>query len=229
MMSPQSHFDEVAFGSGALIEAVKNVCEILAIVGGGWWAYYNYIRGRVYRPRLECAVTSAVRFVEDQPFLEIVAKVRNVGLSKVSIDQVGTVIQVQQAEVLSGVPGSLYQVQWHNPPASFEIFQDHKSIESKEPLEDPIVIQLPKVRVPVFRITLKVRSSGLMWAAATVADWPNDEVQEGAAMEASKRGIPAKVWDQKPTDPREVQEIQRQKEEQRRREEQERQKRKQEN
>jgi hypothetical protein len=54
------------FGSG--VETLKNIFEILAILVGAAWTYLNYIRGRIYKPRLECSVDAAIRKHSGTPF-----------------------------------------------------------------------------------------------------------------------------------------------------------------
>ncbi len=55
-----SQFDQIGFGVGAFIEVLKNVCEIAAITIGGIWTYFNFFKGRTYKPRLECEVDGSV-------------------------------------------------------------------------------------------------------------------------------------------------------------------------
>jgi hypothetical protein len=86
------------------VEIAKNTCEILAIFGGAAWTYLNYFRGRVYKPRLECSVEASPEKHSGHAFLRVVVRIRNIGLSRVSIQQEGTGILLVFREYAGSKP-----------------------------------------------------------------------------------------------------------------------------
>src|SRR5947209_20081286 len=90
--------DTVADPLTKWIGNLKHSAEIVAIIVGGIWAYFNYFRGRTYRPRLECNLTVKPITDRSKSFLDIVVHVKNVGLSRVKIQQEGTAVLVYKPQ-----------------------------------------------------------------------------------------------------------------------------------
>ena len=86
------------------VETVKNVCEILAILVGAAWTYLNYFRGRIYKPRLECSVEAVGEKHSGHSFLQIAVRIRNIGLSRVPIEQRGTALLVYAVTMQGQTP-----------------------------------------------------------------------------------------------------------------------------
>ncbi len=107
------------------VETAKNLCEIVAIFGGAAWTYLNYFRGRIYKPRLECSVEASVERRSGHSFLRVVVRIRNIGLSKVSIQQKGTGLLIDSAVMQGQAPLFPAEVRWKNL-AAFEVFSGNK-------------------------------------------------------------------------------------------------------
>jgi hypothetical protein len=163
-----SQFDQAAFGISAFVEVLKNVFEILAIATGAIWTYFNFFKGRTYRPRLECRADGSVETHSGRSLLKVVVKAKNVGLSKVSIEQRGTILQVYPAVTQSSTPASPCQIVWSDKPAVFDVFKDHAWVEPSEPVEDQILIELPDDKAPAYKLTLKVLSKNISWTARNI-------------------------------------------------------------
>ncbi len=163
-----SDFDQIGFGISAFVEVLKNVCEIVAIVVGAIWTYFNFFKGRTYRPRLECEVDGLMGTHSGRPLLKVVVKAKNVGLSKVLVEQKGTILQLCPAADQNTAPSWPCQIAWSNEPAVFDVFTDHKWIEPSEPIEDWVLIELPDDKVPAYKLTLKVLSNEISWTATNI-------------------------------------------------------------
>ena len=114
------------------VETVKNVCEILAILVGAAWTYLNYFRGRIYKPRIECAVEALIEKHSGHPFLRATVRVRNLGLSKVQIEQKGTALLIYSADLQEQSASFPIQVRWSNPVGAFDVFSGWQWVESSE-------------------------------------------------------------------------------------------------
>jgi hypothetical protein len=166
-VTPPSQFDQIAFGTAAFVEVLKNVCEIAAIGTGAIWTYYNFFKGRTYKPRLECGVYGTVEAHSGRLFLKVVVKAKNVGLSRVLIEQSGTALLLYAAEIPNASPWPLQTI-WSGSPAAFEVFKDHAWAEPSEPVEDQMLIELPDDRAPAYKLILKVLSKKITWTAKNI-------------------------------------------------------------
>jgi hypothetical protein len=163
-----SEFDQVGFGISAFVELLKNVFEIAAIGAGAIWTYFNFFKGRTYRPRLECKVDGSVETHSGRSLMKVVVRAKNVGLSKVSIEQRGTILQVYPAVTQGSSPSFPCQVMWGDKPAVFDVFKDHAWVEPSEPVEDQVLIELPDNKAPAYKLNLKVLSKKISWTARNI-------------------------------------------------------------
>ena len=167
-MAAPSQSDQVGFGIAAFIEVLKDVFEIAAIAMGGVWTYFNFFKGRTYKSRLECEVHGSVETHSGQPWLKVVMKTKNVGLSKVPIERSGTFLQLHSAIAPRTCPPWPCQATWNQAPAVWGVFKDHDWLEPSEPIEDQMLIELPDDKAPAYSLTLKVLSGKLWWTATNI-------------------------------------------------------------
>ncbi|HTR23638.1 MAG TPA: hypothetical protein VMI10_06605 [Terriglobales bacterium] len=112
--------------------------------------------------------------------LKVVAKVRNVGLSRVSIQKKGTALHLHSALTPSASPPTPCQTIWNEEPAVFEVFKDDTDIEPSEPIEDHVLVELPMVEAPAYKLALTVCSKkGLLkkarfWTATSILEVQDD-------------------------------------------------------
>ena len=150
------------------VEMVKNVCEILAILVGAAWTYLNYFRGRTYKPRLECSVDASIERLSGHSFLRTVVRVRNIGLSRVPIQQRGTALLIYSVDVKDRTPSFPGQVRWKEPVAAFDVFAGEKWVEPSEPIAESFLVALPHSDALAYKVTLKVVSGKIWWTAETI-------------------------------------------------------------
>jgi hypothetical protein len=161
---------------GHWVETAKNVCEILAIFGGAAWTYLNYFRGRIYKPRLECSVEAAIEKHSGHSFLKVIVGIKNIGLSKVPIQQKGTGLLIYAANTRGHNPSFPSEIRWNEPVAAFVVFSGRKWVEPSEPIAESLMVALPHGGdVFAYKVTLKVVSGKIWWTAETVVgDTKND-------------------------------------------------------
>jgi hypothetical protein len=101
----------------------------MAVLVGGLWAYFKFLRGRTCRPRLSVKMLAQWRPVNERHLLHTRIIVKNIGASVVTPRQRGTGLRV-----------SVLSPQQPDPPAAvrwevvrvFEILRDHEWIEAGE-------------------------------------------------------------------------------------------------
>ncbi len=95
-------------------------------------------------------------------------KTKNVGLSKVSIEKRGTVLQLHSAAPPKARPPWPCKATWSGDAAVWDVFIDHEGIEPSEPIEDQVLVELPDDKAPAYRLTLKVMSGGIWWTVTKI-------------------------------------------------------------
>jgi hypothetical protein len=150
------------------VETVKNLCEILAIFGGAAWTYLNYFRGRTYNPRLECSIDASVEKHSGHSFLTTVVRVKNIGLSKVPIDQKGTALLIYSADLEDRAPSFPSQLRWNEPVAAFDVFAGQRWVEPAESIAESLMVDLPHGGTFTYKIALKVVSGEIWWTAESI-------------------------------------------------------------
>lgn len=126
-------FKDIAAGVGSVVTA-------LAVIVGGLWAYFKFVRGRTYRPRLDVKMLAQWRFINGRHLLHARVTVTNIGASVVRLNQNGG----------TGLRVSVLSAQQPDPPDTaswdvvrvFEIFLDHEWIEAGETVSDDQLIDI---------------------------------------------------------------------------------------
>ncbi len=153
---------------GHWVETAKNICEILAILVGAAWTYLNYFRGRIYKPRLECSVEASIERHSGHSFLKAIVTIRNIGLSKVPIQQRGTGLLIYSANMQDRPPSFPIEVLWGEPVAAFGVFSGKNGVEPSEPMSESVMVALPSGDVFTHKVTLKVVSGEIWWTAESI-------------------------------------------------------------
>jgi hypothetical protein len=151
-----------------VLEDVEHLLSSLGIIAAGIWAYYNYFRGRTYRPRLEPEISTSMMGDRDCCYLMIRVTVKNVGLSRVDIKQAGTVLTVFAGTVPAPLTGPR-ELEWLEV-RFVTVLSKHAWIEPGEEIEDEHFLALPAIPFPAYRLDLRITSPvGQTWNAGTVA------------------------------------------------------------
>jgi hypothetical protein len=129
-----------------VLEDVKTIVEIagttvtaLAVIAGGLWAYFKFVRGRTFRPRLELGMSGQWRMIKDEPLIHARLTVKNIGATNVSLLQKGTGLRISRLD--PDQPGSAEPARWQRIRV-FEIFREHAWIEPGETISDDLLIRL---------------------------------------------------------------------------------------
>ena len=139
------------------VALVESVAKIAALLLGGAWAYYHYFRGRTYTSRLELGVAGEMFRHHDCDYVVATVRIRNVGLSKIPLDQEGTGLRVSSCEIPAESYGG---VEWIVGRV-FETFVHHAWIEPGEPIQERIITKVPAGLA--VRLELRVVSGNQEW------------------------------------------------------------------
>jgi len=146
------------------LDIIDKVTKIAAVFIGGAWAYLNYIRGRTYKKRLEVSISGEWLHSDGVSFLSGAAQLKNVGLSKVPIEQKGTAIVVYELRPSASTKSTADVIEERVKVRS--VFKDHAWIEPGEPINEAFLLQLglSKERVAM-KLELRVVAANIEWNA----------------------------------------------------------------
>jgi len=65
-----------------IVEIAGTTVTAVAVIVGGLWAYFKFVRGRTFRPRLELGMSGQWRMIKDEPFLHARVTVKNIGAAQ---------------------------------------------------------------------------------------------------------------------------------------------------
>jgi hypothetical protein len=155
-------------------QAVLAVVQTLALVVGGGWVYFKFIRGRTFAPRAELDIDAELMVIGDRQVIKAKVALKNAGLSKLPLREHAKVVR------LYGIPISA-----RSPQANFawqkliiaEVFEDQGWVEAQETIHDAILLPVDQDAGPwlAFRAQASVWaerragiSSGTRWLTNTI-------------------------------------------------------------
>lgn len=145
----------------------EKIVAILGILVGGIWVYINFIKGRIYRPRLEQNITARLFEQKGAHLLLVNLELKNIGLSRVSLQQEGSGLRLFFAKPLKlnnpeARNGIVLQVDWERQ-ATFSALTKNKWIESKEVIVEQQLLDIPPDRPTAFKLEWCIVSSRAIW------------------------------------------------------------------
>lgn len=156
-----------------ILAAAQSLVTIAAILFGGVWAYFKYLRGRTYRPRLEPSVNGIIVRSDVANLAIISLSVKNVGLSRVLLDKPKSTLEV------SGFSNADYRQEFHRALTRtlgvVNVLETHEWVEPGECIREDHLFALPtdnsQIIVVNFRLIQRssaVRTSNVEWNAVGV-------------------------------------------------------------
>lgn len=167
-----------------ILEVLQSGATILAIIAGGVWAYYNFFKGRIYKPRLEPKITGALFAKNGENFLIVTAQLKNVGLSAVRIDRKGSALRLfayTDPPDFSRVR-KVQKTRLH----TVDVFEEHGWIEPGEIIDDQRLFSLPKNGFVALSAEIRLVSDKIEWNAASI-------IQRGTALPSDVNSAPVLV------------------------------------
>ena len=103
----------------------SHVGTLLGLAVAGVWAYFNFVQSRTYYPRMELAVSGELRTNNADRYLVPRIALKNIGKSKVQLNQSGSGFRVWITDGGKDQHGALV---WAEGQHVFPIFADHSWI-----------------------------------------------------------------------------------------------------
>ena len=160
------------------LDVVDKGVKAIAVAIGGLWTLWHFRRRRTYKVRLELGISGQIFCADNESYLVIACTLKNVGLSKVDLNEPETWAEVH-----------LLKPTGREKLRRFEIFRSHEWIESGESVADSVVLPLPAPETYVaLQMDLKVMSKEsqpedeISWRAKGVLPSPNAVLQSPASI-----------------------------------------------
>jgi len=148
-----------------VVDIVSKIVTALATILAGGWAFFRFVKGRVFKPRLTLTASARQLRIQGTAYVLSTIQLSNVGLSKFDIDK--ATLRVCS---LSGEAGAdlvtVPDVVWLKTSG---VLLAHTWIESGEVLSEENLLILPLGhRFPVL-VNCRVVSQGVSFTATAIA------------------------------------------------------------
>jgi len=170
-------------------EIADHVVTAAAVVIGGTWAYFRFVRGRTFKHRAELSSSLALTDSAGQRHFIVTVGLKNTGLSKLPLNKDMKAIR------LFGAPrkdtGETGQATWKRI-ATYAFFDQHGWLEPQEEVQDDFLYVLPKTTeagVPFTAYQVEaivgskpsaIRRKKTRWVSRTILVLPNTSLAEEA-------------------------------------------------
>ena len=148
-------------------ETFASVSQSLALIAGGVWAYFKFVKGRTFQDRLTPSVNGKIISIDGSVFLIVTTLLQNVGMSRIVFDQ-----EASSLVVFEYVPSEAEKIlsAQNNWLTVLEVFEDKdRYIEPNEIVERQTLIALPRISNIGYQLEFRVFSdSGYAWRTTTV-------------------------------------------------------------
>lgn len=137
-----------------LISSIESIATVAALIVGGLWAYFNFVSGRIYRPRIEPVITGRAFKATNGLSLVVGVQLTNSGLSKVDLEQRGSGFRVYQTTESADEKKPVLRPSWVRL-GTYPIFTDHGWIESGETIREEHLVSIAKPVPVAFQLELR--------------------------------------------------------------------------
>lgn len=148
------------------LDQTDKTVKIAAILFGGAWAYFNFVKGRIHFTRIEPSVTGRYMKKNGKGYLIASVHVKNIGSTKVAISQRGTVLDLFVAHA-SGDD----RIQWVRF-RSLAILGAYQWLEPSESIEDTLLVPLQSDQLAV-RLEMQLITGKERWLAKAIIEIPD--------------------------------------------------------
>jgi len=148
-----------------IVDIGSKIITATATILAGGWAYYRFVKGRVFMPRLTLDVSARQLRIHDTDYVLSTIQLSNVGLSRFDIsvaDLRVTSLSGESAAEFVTVPKRV----WLDTP---KVLLAHRWIESGEVLREQNLLVLPVGHCLPVLIDCRVVSEGVSFSATTIA------------------------------------------------------------
>jgi len=151
---------------------LRDVSTATAFLVGGIWAYYKFIKGRVFKPKIEIDIKctsynqkAGIFIINSELF------VKNLGLSRVEFDKEVSAIRIYKIindDVLQADSQRIKEIEWERI-STFDILSEHEWIEPNETIKDIKTFEFNQEVASIYKIEV------FLFDKAQKVQWFTDE------------------------------------------------------
>jgi hypothetical protein len=156
---------------------VKDLVLIVATIAGGAGTYFKFFHNRTFKPRLELDVTCQVVSQGDHRYLNAIMQLKNVGLSRVVLDNETTGLLIYWSLPAETGQEDALEVRWSKAFTFVSAFSSHKWIEGGEPINETLLLEVLPAPAKAYKVVLKVTAKEITWKSKTAVVLGTDEVK----------------------------------------------------
>ena len=151
-----------------ILDYSEKGAKIVAIIAAGIVGYYKFLRGRVFRPRLEIEVSSSLLLVGNRQYIKVAGIIKNTGASRIDFDLANSALRVFAAPERVGEIAD--SINWEQI-GILDLGGRHSWIEPAETVCENWLITLPVTASnPAFRSELRVAGKKTAWYADAIVE-----------------------------------------------------------
>jgi hypothetical protein len=152
------------------LDRLEQILKILAYPLGAAWVYFQFARGRLFKPRLDPLLAGAMVTISGSRYLHVQLNVKNVGQSRVRFTQEGTALRI----LFSAPP---YKEWVHH--VTVDILRSGETLEPGEALHEEQLHPLPAdMADQAVQMEMWLTGTRAMWRTVVVVI-PNEEASNG--------------------------------------------------
>lgn len=114
-----------------------NIVQAVAIVVGGSWVYFKFLRSRTFARRAELDVEASIQGVNGGQIVKVEVTLKNAGLSKLPLRLNRKVVMVSGVQSDERIVGA--NLIWHDYMIT-PIFTAHQWVEPQEIIQDEVLV-----------------------------------------------------------------------------------------
>ncbi len=150
-----------------IVDVANKIIASLGLIFAGIFAYYKFVKGRIYKFRLEPNVSGEVVQKDGNKYLIATIYLKNIGISRIPIQNEGSALSLYFAEAGLDSIDDPYIMEW-NESIPVAIFEDVEQLESEESIGKKYLISLPAQVPPAIKMELRIVARGYEWTATAI-------------------------------------------------------------
>jgi hypothetical protein len=149
-----------------IVDVVSKIITALATILGGAWAYYRFVKGRVFQPRLTLTAKARQLQIRTTEYVLLTIELSNVGLSRIDLDS--TTLRV--CSLVGNAVAKTVSVPRRVRLRTCRVLLAHSWIESGEVLNEQNLLILPPNHNSPILIDFRVVVQGVSLTATAIAE-----------------------------------------------------------
>lgn len=171
-----------------IAQTINYLATTAAVIVGGGWVYFKFIRGRTFARRAELSIEVTSLITNNKPVIKATVRLSNTGLSKLPLKADGKAILLYATPVANWRARRNFKWEWL---MLSDIFLDHSWVESQEGISDDVMLPLDhrdggpwlacRVQAQIWSKPSRWRRRGTTWIANVIVPIQRDQAAAGTA------------------------------------------------